>query len=319
MTGFPLLQRLVNGPAHAIANLAKSIFNLICNADAMAFTKEHRLFELSRGREFSKLPPWRARKQHLAAVDALLREFKVPTGWPSPPNSFDSITTLKLEQTLGLAGDMGKYFLEMLNIDQVVHLPMQAYLGALQDCQQKTPVKSVEDIMGRFMEAAAMLEVLLPAYWNSPTKHYGTHLDLFQVDWKCFWASNELYHERLMGKMKRLAKHGSRDRMATLAQNWDAFQAANRWLLDEHLATTYQVLCYVFLPVLSLKHSNFVLKHSNHYFVHHHMYLPCSRHRRRSLHPFPTTTGPAVQWWQKRPSTLSCANLPLFSCNRHGQ
>lgn len=236
-----MLERLVNGPAHAISNLAKSIFHIIANADAMAFTKEHRLFELSRGRIFAKVPPWRARKEQVAAVDALMRDLKVPAGWPTPPDSFESITTLKLEQTLALAGDMGKYFLEAMNIDDLVHLHMQAYLGALQDCQQKKPVKSVGEIMGRFREAAAALEVLLPAYWNSITKHNGTHLDLFQVDWNCFWATNELYHERLMGKMKRLSRHGSRDRMATLANNWDAFQTANKWLLDEHLATTYQV------------------------------------------------------------------------------
>lgn len=249
-SGFPLIERIVNGPAHAIANLSKAIFFIATNTDVMKFSKEHRHFEMSRGRVYDKVPPWCASKDQVAAVDRLLRDLKVPKGWPPLPDGFEAVTTLKLEQTLALAGDVGKYLLEALNIQELYHTHMQAYLGALQDCQQKTPVKAVSDIMWRFTEAAAALEALLPAYWNSATKHNGLHLDRFQRDWSCFWATNELYHERLNGKMKRLSKHGVRNRMATLSQNWDIFQAANDWLLEDDVTTTYEVrpiLCYTSL------------------------------------------------------------------------
>jgi hypothetical protein len=220
--------------------LAKAVFNLVANVDAMAFTKQHRQFELSRGRAYGKVPPWRSPKAQVATVEGVMRTLKVPMGWPSLPDSLESITTLKLEQTLALAGHMGQYLLELLNVDTVYHTHMQAYLKALQDCQQKTPVKPVTEIMDRFREAAAALEALLPALWSSATKHYGQHLDLFQIDWGCFWSTNELYHERMNGKMKRLSQHGCRNRMVTLANNWDAFQAANNWLLDPEVTTTYE-------------------------------------------------------------------------------
>ena len=118
---------------------------------------------------------------------------------------------------------------------------MQAYLLVLRDCQQKTPIIPVKDIKARLLEAAAALEALLPAFWSSITKHFATHLDLFQDAWGCFWAANELIHERIMAKMKRLSKHGNRNRMATLSNNWDVFQTANWWLLQRDLDLQYKV------------------------------------------------------------------------------
>jgi hypothetical protein len=252
--GFPLLERLTNGPAHNIANLTKSIFQLIANVDSMTFVKDHKNFEIARGRTYDKLPPWQASKSQLRSVRQLLCDLKVPKGYPPLFDSIESITTLKLEQTLSLAGDVGRYLLDALGINSVIAVPMQAYLRALQDCQQKTPVIPIADIMSRFRESAAALEALLPAYWSSITKHYGTHLDRFQELWGCFWSCNELIHERILGKMKRLSRHGSKNRIKTLAKNWDVFQAANNWLLDDQLVISYRVnshlVCYTFLPYL---------------------------------------------------------------------
>jgi hypothetical protein len=59
--------------------------------------------------------------------------------------------------------------------------------------------------------------------------------------WGCFWAANELIHERIMAKLKRLAKHGNKNRMATLANNWDIFQTANWWLLEKDMNLNYKV------------------------------------------------------------------------------
>lgn len=213
---------------------------IIINVEPMEFTKEHRNFEDARGRVFPKVPPWKTTKAHVNAVEQVMRALKVPKGWPPLFESLDAISTLKLDQTLALAGDMGRYLLEALNIHPVIGAHMQAYLRALQDCQQKTPVKQVDEVMSRFREAAAALEALLPAFWNSITKHYATHLDRFQRLWGCFWACNELIHERINGKMKRLAKHGVRDRMSTLANNWDIFQEANNWLLEDDQALSYE-------------------------------------------------------------------------------
>ena len=44
-----------------------------------------------------------------------------------------------------------------------------------------------------------------------------------------------------MGKLKRLSKHGNRNRMATLAINVDIFQTAQDWLLDKDLELHYKV------------------------------------------------------------------------------
>jgi hypothetical protein len=148
---------------------------------------------------------------------------------------------MKLEQALAFAGDTGRYLLELLDIDEVVQRHLQAYLVVLRDCQQKTPVIPVKDIKARLNETAAALEAIMPAYWNTITKHYALHLDIFQNKWGCFWAANELIHERIMAKLKRLSKHGNRNRMATLAKNWDIFQTANFWLLQRDIQIQYQV------------------------------------------------------------------------------
>ena len=157
------------------------------------------------------------------------------------PPSLEALSTMKLEQALAFAGDLGRYLLELLDIDPLIHTHLQAYLLVLRDCQQKTPDIPLENIRTRLHEAAAALEALLPAFWSTITKHFASHLDLFQEFWGCFWAANELIHERLMAKLKRLAKHGNRNRMATLANNWDIFQTANWWLLDQDLNLRYQV------------------------------------------------------------------------------
>ena len=209
----------------------------------MHFTPKRRAFEKGRqvSRVYGKRPPWQASKARVKALQNIMPGLKVPKGWPPVPLSLDALSTMKLEQALAFAGDSGRYLLELLDIAPIIQAHMQAYLLVLRDCQQKTPIIPVKDIKARLLEAAAALEALLPAFWSSITKHFATHLDLFQDAWGCFWAANELIHERIMAKMKRLSKHGNRNRMATLSNNWDVFQTANWWLLQRDLDLHYKV------------------------------------------------------------------------------
>lgn len=209
----------------------------------MHFSPKRRAFEKGRlpPRVHGKRPPWQASKGRIKALQTVMQGLKVPKGWPPVPLSLESMSTMKLEQALAFAGDTGRYLLDLLDIDPVMQTHMQAYLLVLRDCQQKTPIIPLPDIKRRLHEAAAALEALLPAFWNSITKHFATHLDLFQVNWGCFWAANELIHERIMAKLKRLSKHGNRNRMATLANNFDIFQTANWWLLQRDMKLHYKV------------------------------------------------------------------------------
>ena len=163
-----------------------------------------------------------------------MQGLKVPKGWPPLPPSLEVLNTMKLEQALAFAGDVGRYMMELLDIDSVVHKHIQDYLHVLS-------IIPLKDIRDRLREAIAALEAILPAYVNSFTKHNATHLDLFKQFWGCFWAANELIHERIMAKLKRLAKHGNKNRMATLANNWDIFQTANWWLLEKDMNLNYKV------------------------------------------------------------------------------
>jgi hypothetical protein len=174
-----------------------------------------------------------------------MQSLKVPTGWPPVPASMEAMSTMKLEQALAFAGDIGRYLLSLLDIDPVIHKHLQEYLVVLRDCQQKTPLIPVKDIKRRLDEVLASLEAILPAFWSKITTHFATHLDMFQYMWGCFWAANELIHERIMAKLKRLSKHGNRNRMATLAKNWDIFQTANFWLLNRDPNLVYQVQYYL--------------------------------------------------------------------------
>jgi hypothetical protein len=209
----------------------------------MHLSRARRAFEKGRQptRTYDRVPPWQASKERLKQVKTLMQSLKVPRGWPPVPVSLEAMSTMKLEQALAFAGDTGRYLLELLDIDEVVQRHLQAYLLVLRDCQQKTPVIPVKDIKVRLNETAAALEAIMPAYWNTITKHYALHLDIFQNKWGCFWAANELIHERIMAKLKRLSKHGNRNRMATLAKNWDIFQTANFWLLQRDIQIQYQV------------------------------------------------------------------------------
>lgn len=242
-TGFPLLDRATNGPAHAIANVVTSICNLVTTTKPMHFSAARRAFEASRAnpRVYGRRPPWIASKRRIEALEGILLGLKVPKGWPPVPTSMSSMTTIKLEQALAFAGDMGRYILQLLDIDSEIHSHMQAYLQILRECQQKTPLIPVEDIKKRLDETTAALEALLPAFWNKITTHYATHLDLFQTRWGCFWAANEFIHERIMAKLKRLSKHGNKNRMATLAKNWETFQTSHDWLLDKEVQLHYEV------------------------------------------------------------------------------
>ena len=216
---------------------------LVTATKPMHFSPKRRAFEKARSpsRKFGKRPPWQASKARLQSVQNILQGLKVPKGWPPLPPSLEALSTMKLEQALAFAGDLGRYMLELLDIDPLIQKHMQDYLRVLSDCQQKKPLIPLEDIRSRLHEAAAALDALLPAFFNSFTKHNATHLDLFQEFWGCFWAANELIHERIMAKLKRLSKHGNRNRMATLKNNWDVFQTANRWLLERDLKLRYKV------------------------------------------------------------------------------
>ena len=242
---FPILTRSTSGPGHAIANCMTGLGDLVTGSNPMHFSKDRRQFEAGREppRVYGKLPPWQASKPRLKAVASIMLRLKLPAGWPPIPPSLSDLSTMKLEQALAFAGHLGCYILELLDIDHVIHSHFQAYLRVLRDCQQKTPTIPLEDIKKRLDETAAALEVVLPAFWTSSTKHNAIHLDLFQEYWGCFWASNELIHERIMAKLKLLSKYGNRDRMFTLASNWDIFQTANDWLLNAELKLHYKVAC----------------------------------------------------------------------------
>ena len=235
------MERATNGPAHAIGNCVTSLCNLVTGVKPMKFTPARRAFEANRGRVYGTLPPWQGSKERIDSVNDIMQGLKVPTGWPPVPPTLNAMSTMKLDQALAFAGDMGRYIMELMDIDPLIQTSIQAYMRALQDCQQKTPDIPVEDIKARLLESAASLEALLPAFWSSITKHFATHLDRFQIHWGCFWAANELLHERMMGKLKRLSKHGNRNRMATLAINVDIFQTAQDWLLDKDLELHYKV------------------------------------------------------------------------------
>ena len=253
MSGFPLLERAVNGPAHAIANCTTGVANMVCGDEPLHFTKARREFEAARcpPRIYAERPPWQASKARLAAVAGIMENLKVPVGWPPVPISLGEMSTMKLEQALAFAGDLGQYILGLLDIDAIIRTQFLAYLRVLKDCMQKTPVIPLADIKARLEQTTAALEAILPHFWTHITKHSAVHLDLFQKFWGCFWAANELVHERIMAKLKRLAKHGNKNRMATLAKNWDTFQTANDWLLDRDSDLRYEVLLTM-LPFIAI-------------------------------------------------------------------
>ena len=105
----------------------------------MHFSPKRRAYEKARtpSRKYGKRPPWQASKARLKEVQTILQGLKVPKGWPPLPPSLEALSTMKLEQALAFAGDVGRYMMELLDIDSVVHKHIQDYLHVLSDCQQK--------------------------------------------------------------------------------------------------------------------------------------------------------------------------------------
>jgi hypothetical protein len=207
----------------------------------MHFSPARRAFEAGRGRVYGTLAPWRASKARIALVNDIMLSLKVPKEWPPVPPNLGAMSTMKLDQALTFAGDVGRYLLELLDLHPLIQAPLQAYLRVLQDCQQKKFIIPAETIKLRLFESAAALEVELPAYWNQITKHLATHLHEPMSAWGLFWATNGLLHERLMGKLKRLSRHGNRNRMATLVNNFLLYQKSQDWLLQKELELHYSV------------------------------------------------------------------------------
>ena len=157
----------------------------------------------------------------------------------------DKLSTIKLDQALAWAGDVGRYYMGRTDINPQIRENLVLFLTVLQDYQQKTMVIALKELKERLVQVMATLEVMCPSFWNAPTAHGMLHIDHHMLSYGCFKAINGLVHERYMGKLKRLCQHGDKNKMQTLATQTHLFETANNWLLNKQYNSAYVVEMFI--------------------------------------------------------------------------
>ena len=143
----------------------------------------------------------------------------------------NALSTIKLAQALAWSGDVGQYFISLFSIDSKIRAQFLQLLKCQLAMQQKPLMDDPKHTRQQLISCHAMMEALLPLFWCRITHHLPFHVDTVKDG--AFWTTNGLRFERYLGKLKRLSRHGTKDRMATLAVNISAFESSSLWMLKE--------------------------------------------------------------------------------------
>jgi hypothetical protein len=156
-------------------------------------------------------------------ITRLLASRKICSGWPRLPTELGELSSLKIEQGLAWAGDVGQYFFGLVDVSEAVRSSIVNVLHCLSRCQQKLPQHNLQEVQSELANALATLEIHCPSHWATITKHLLLHIPGLLDQWASFWALNELTFERYGGLLKKLAT-GNKRRMYTLGKKLVQYQ-----------------------------------------------------------------------------------------------
>jgi hypothetical protein len=158
----------------------------------------------------------------------------VPAGWPRFACLFNGYGSLKIAECMSLAGDRGRYFYGLLDIDDDYLQYFIELLGALSNILLKTNErKDRDEFQQRLVMILARLEYKLPVYWSSAARHHLLHIFEKNGDMGAFWTHNMLWAERFHVILKSLAR-GSKHKMRSIAKHYDMFDISQTdWRFDQ--------------------------------------------------------------------------------------
>ena len=115
---------------------------------------------------------------------------------------------LKIAETLAFCGDRGVYHMTLLDIDpkfkdMVIELLKICCILIKKSAHEATELKQLQK---RFVIILTKLEIALPLYWNTSTRHYLLHIADAIEKMGSFWAFSMLGAERVHVTIKKLVK-----------------------------------------------------------------------------------------------------------------
>jgi hypothetical protein len=226
-----MIKRIAIDPAHELHNLVKDLLALMQSASSMDF-KPKRLAEEQKMHRFSNFAnrhdaEWLISERRREILCSLIenRLFLVPESWPKIINYFnDDYDKIKLAESMAFCGDRGAYFLGLTDVTEYLKLLfielLQVAGGFMKKTTRPTELQSLQE---RLTVVLAKLEVYLPIYWNTSTRHFLLHMYGTILNLGHFWSISMLGVERLHVLIKTLAKGGTRNLLKTLEKKYSLF------------------------------------------------------------------------------------------------
>jgi hypothetical protein len=159
--------------------------------------------------------PWKGSNECLQYIGWLVESglLRVPYGWPSMINYFHKnhkkgITKMKIAEALAFCGDRGVYLLALVDLDPAVKAVfievINVSCGLIKKANSKTDLKQLEK---RLAFALTQLEIMLPMFWNTSTRHVLLHIGRHIKMLGSFWAFSMLGVERYHVTLKQLVRY----------------------------------------------------------------------------------------------------------------
>lgn len=182
--------------AHTIGNLVKLLLGTVVNItskNVAKFAKTNRTFEVTSLGRFRYLestaakkkctPKWIASKKVWESIEQAQRKLQFPKEWPRPGKLFTKCNQLKTSELLLLAGPVGVYIFQQLDIDPAIRANMITILRLLSMLMRKISTPEDRRTIRRDLPVAiTQLELHLPLYTQTSVMHCLVYHALDQLE-----------------------------------------------------------------------------------------------------------------------------------------
>ena len=179
--------------------------------------------------------PWHCSAKRRAEIDELMDGgLPGPVDWTPSFPTFGRRGTPKIAEGLWHFSDAGAYILSMTDMDLTYKHHFIAALRALTPLMDKVhTIDQWRDYKQPVFEALTQLEIALPIFWCTSTRHHLLHAIEKIIHHGSFWATNMLVEERQHIKIRGMATN-QRYIMGSIIANYElAMQCQASWRLDE--------------------------------------------------------------------------------------
>jgi hypothetical protein len=120
------------------------------------------------------------------------------------------VKRMKIAEALAFCGDRGVYLLARLDL----HPDLKEEFTTVLQCSNSfikkvTAPGELEELQKKFVFVLTQLEIWLPLYWNTSTRHFLLHIVDCVTKIGHFWSFSMLGVERIHITIKQLARYGT--------------------------------------------------------------------------------------------------------------